>query len=146
MRKVRNDDKNKDINCIRCFSRNHDTTQCRRYIATSMYMCICEEGYHYRDKCLTRKDSRRNSIEDNYRNRTQSRQRQNSSERMRKKDRLEILVEKIEGNIGKMIHKDIVMTNHIRRNKKLCTDIDRLAHPLAISICVYFMIKKHLQI
>ena len=65
---------------------------------------------------------------------------------MQKKDRLEILVEKIGGKTGKMIHKDIVMTNHIRRNKKLCTDIDRLAHPLAISICVYFMIKKHLQI
>ena len=62
---------------------------------------------------------------------------------MRKKDRLEILVEKIE---GKMIHKDIVMTHHIRQDKKLRTDIDRLAHPLAISICVYFMIKKHLQI
>ena len=87
MRKVRNDDKNKDINCIRCFSRNHDTTQCRRYIDTSMYMCICEEGYHYRDKCLTRKDSRRNSIEDNYRNRTQSRQRQNSSDRYNAKER-----------------------------------------------------------
>ena len=65
---------------------------------------------------------------------------------MQKKDRLGILVEKIGGKTGKMIHKDIVMTNHIRRNKKLCTDIDRLAHPLAISICVYFMIKKHLQI
>ena len=65
---------------------------------------------------------------------------------MRKKDRLEILVEKIEGKIGKMIHKDIVMTNHIRQDKKLRTDIDRLAHPLAISICVYFMIEKHLQI
>ena len=65
---------------------------------------------------------------------------------MRKKDRLEILVEKIGGKTGKMIHKDIVMTNHIRRNKKLRTDIDRLAHPLAISICVYFMIEKHLQI
>ena len=65
---------------------------------------------------------------------------------MQKKDRLGILVEKIGGKTGKMIHKDIVMTDHIRRNKKLCTDIDRLAHPLAISICVYFMIKKHLQI
>ena len=65
---------------------------------------------------------------------------------MRKKDRLEILVEKIGGKTGKMIHKDIVMTDHIRRNKKLCTDIDRLALPHVISICVYFMIKKHLQI
>ena len=65
---------------------------------------------------------------------------------MRKKDRLEILVEKIEGKIGKMIHKDIVMTNHIRQDKTLCTGIDRLVHPLAISICVYFMIEKHLQI
>ena len=50
---------------------------------------------------------------------------------MRKKDRLEILVEKIE---GKMIHKDIVMTHHIRQDKKLRTDIDHPAHPLAISI------------
>ena len=65
---------------------------------------------------------------------------------MQKKDRLGILVEKIGGKTGKMIHKDIVMTNHIRRNKKLCTDIDRLALPHVISICVYFMIKKHLQI
>ena len=65
---------------------------------------------------------------------------------MRKKDRLEILVEKIEGNIGKMINKDIVMTDHIRQDKTLHTDIDRLVHPLAISICVYFMIEKHLQI
>ena len=65
---------------------------------------------------------------------------------MQKKDRLEILVEKIGGKIGKMIHKDIVMTNHICQDKKLRTDIDRLAHPLAISICVYFMIEKHLQI
>ena len=87
MRKVKNDDKNKDVNCIRCFSQNHDTTQCRKYVDTSMYMCICEEGYHYRDKCLTRKDSRRNSFEDNHRNRTQSRQRQNSSERYNAKER-----------------------------------------------------------
>ena len=65
---------------------------------------------------------------------------------MQKKDRLGILVEKIGGKTGKMIHKDIVMTNHIRQDKKLRTDIDRLAHPLAISICVYFMIEKHLQI
>ena len=65
---------------------------------------------------------------------------------MQKKDRLGILVEKIGGKTGKMIHKDIVMTDHIRRNKKLCTDIDRLALPHVISICVYFMIKKHLQI
>ena len=65
---------------------------------------------------------------------------------MQKKGRLGILVEKIGGKTGKMIHKDIVMTNHICRNKKLRTDIDRLAHPLAISICVYFMIEKHLQI
>ena len=36
---------------------------------------------------------------------------------MQKKDRLGILVEKIGGKTGKMIHKDIVMTNHIRRNK-----------------------------
>ena len=65
---------------------------------------------------------------------------------MQKKDRLEILVEKIEDKIGKMINKDIVMTDHIRQDKTLCTDKDRLVHPLAISICVYFMIKKHLQI
>ena len=65
---------------------------------------------------------------------------------MQKKDRRGILVEKIGGKTGKMIHKDIVMTDHIRRNKKLCTDIDRLALPHVISICVYFMIKKHLQI
>ena len=65
---------------------------------------------------------------------------------MQKKDKRGILVEKIGGKTGKMIHKDIVMTDHIRRNKKLCTDIDRLALPHVISICVYFMIKKHLQI
>ena len=55
-------------------------------------------------------------------------------ETMQKKDRLEILVEKIEDKIGEMIHKDIVMTNHIRQDKKLRTDIDHPAHPLAISI------------
>ena len=65
---------------------------------------------------------------------------------MQKKGKRGILVEKIGGKTGKMIHKDIVMTDHIRRNKKLCTDIDRLALPHVISICVYFMIKKHLQI
>ena len=65
---------------------------------------------------------------------------------MQKKDKRGILVEKIGGKTGKMIHKDIVMTNHIRQDKKLRTDIDRLAHPHVISICIYFMIKKHLQI
>ena len=64
MQKLKKD--NVSVKCIRCFSENHSTTECRRYVSTSPYICTCNKGFHYRNKCL-RTSVRRESTQ-NYRN------------------------------------------------------------------------------
>ena len=66
IQKLKKDVKCENVKCIRCFSGNHSTTECRRYVSTSPYICTCNEGFHYRNKCL-RKSVRRESTQ-NYRN------------------------------------------------------------------------------